>query len=121
MAIPPTAVSFSDALDPQEELDFEIPCSPILETDETIASYTLTLLPEAVALGLEIMSGSGRDQALTSGNTGIAFWLQIVDEYEDDAAFEDTGTSLPLELTIVTNSSPPRTRQRTFLVRVAQQ
>ena len=53
MAIPPTAFSFSDALDPQEELDFEIPCSPILETDETIASYKHSLwLPEAVALGL---------------------------------------------------------------------
>lgn len=121
MAIPSTAVAFGDALDPHEELDFVIAATAILETGEEIDSYTLSLLPEAVALGLTIMEGAGRDIALVESDAAIKLWLTIDDDFKTDAAFVGTGTALPMELTIVTTSTPARTRQRTFLVRVVQQ
>lgn len=123
MAIPPTATAFEASLDPHEEMDFIIPCGPLLETadGEEVASYTLTVLAEAAALGLTIMSGSGRDHALMAGNTDILLWLTIAGAYQSNAAFDGSGTSLPIEVEIVTNASPARRRQRTVLVRVAQQ
>lgn len=120
MATPPTAFEFEEGLDPHEELDFVLPCEPILEEGEEIASYTLTLLAESVALGLTIMTGSGRDHALVETNQSILLWLEVDDAYKTNAAFDGTGVSLPMEVTIVTNSSPTRTRQFTALVPVAQ-
>lgn len=123
MAIPSTAVECEGPLDPHEELDFVFPCGALLELadSEEVASYTLTLLPEAVALGLEIMTGSGRDHALLAGNTDIEFWLTVDPLFQEDAAFDGAGAQLPLEVEIVTNATPARTRQRTALVRVVQQ
>lgn len=121
MAIPPTAAVFGKALDPQEELDWIIPCAPLLEAGEEILSYTLTVLPEAVALGLTIMSGGGRDHGLVEGNQSILVWLEIDDAFESNAAFDEGGINLPMEVTIVTNSDPRRTRNRIFLVPVRHQ
>ena len=120
MAIPATAVAFEQGLDPHEELDFVIPCAPVLETDEAITSYTLTPLAEAVALGLTIMSGDDRDDELIEDDRSILMWLEIDDAYKTNAAFDGSGSRLPMEVTIVTNSSPARTRQFTLLVPVAQ-
>lgn len=124
MAIPPTALTFANTLDPHEELDFLINCDQILEAGEEVeaAGWTLELLAEAAALGLTIMSGGtpSRDAALQSGNQSILFWLIVDGAYQDNAAFDGSGTALPLRITAETNSSPARTRQRTFQVQVAQ-
>ena len=111
--------TFGQKLDPQEELDWTLNLSSLLEADEEIDSYELVLLPEAVALGLTLMSGGGRDHALTPGNRGISFWTEIDDAFKNDPAF-DGGVLLPMEVTIVTNSNPTRTRNRTFRFPVAQ-
>lgn len=121
MAIPPTAETFAQTLDPQEELDFSINCAGLLELGEEIASYTLTVLAEGVALGLTIMSGSGRDHGLNDESNGVDFWLTIDPGYQANVAFEGAGTALPLHVQFETNSTPARTRERTFLVQVAQQ
>lgn len=120
MAVPPTAVAFAQGLDPHEELDFIIPCAPVLESAEEISTYTLTPLAEAVALGLTIMSGSSRDHAKIEGNRSILMWLEIDDGFKTNVSFDGGGVRLPMEVTIVTNSSPARTRQFTALVPVAQ-
>lgn len=120
MAIPPTAAAFAQGLDPHEELDFVIPCAPLLEIDEAIDSYELTPLAEAVALGLTIMTGGGRDHARLEDNRSILMWLEIDDAFETNAAFDGAGVRLPMEVTIVTDSYPARTRQITLLVPVAQ-
>ncbi len=121
MAIPPTAPKFTNTLDPNEEMDFLLNCSGLLEAGETIDSYTLTVLSEGVALGLTIMTGDGRDHAANGAATGVDLWLTIDDAYKTNAAFEGAGIALPLHINIVTNSLPARTRDRTFLVQVAQQ
>lgn len=121
MAIPPTAMRFARVLDPTEVLDYGISLTNILEPGEQIASYLLELFPEATALGLTIMSGTGRDHALFNGNTGIRFWLTIDESERENPIFEGGGIPLPMRITADTNSDPGRVRQRTFLVPVAQQ
>lgn len=116
MAIPPTAATFARTLDPNEQLDWLMPCAPLLEAGEAIDTYTLTLLPEAVAMGLTIMS-----HELVDGDRSIKLWLTIDDAFQADPAFDGAGTALGMEVTLVTNSTPPRTRQRTALVKVAHQ
>ena len=121
MAIPPTASRFMATLDPHEELDFVVSLAGLLEEGELIASYILVILPEAVALGLEFMTGTGRDHALRVDKRAIDFWLSIDDAFKSDPAFDGGGVALPMEVTVVTTSIPSRTRTRTFLIQVAQQ
>ena len=120
MAVPPSAQSFAGSLDPHEELDFLLDCGPLLESGEEIVGYTLTVLAEGVALGLTIMSGSGRDHELVGNNRAVRFWATIDAAYKSNAGFAGSGTSLPLEIALVTNSDPARIRNRTFLIEVAQ-
>ncbi len=123
MDMPETAEIFADALDPQEELDFRIELDGLIEAGEAIdsASWTLEVLPEGEALGLSVMTGDGRDPALSDGDTSIRFWLKIDPAFQDNPAFDSAGTALPLRITARTNSAPYRKRQRTFRVKVAQQ
>ena len=121
MAVPPTAGRFSGSLDPSEELDFEIRFSSLLESGEKVARFTLALLPEAVAMGLMIMAGEGRDLRLIDEGEAISFWLTVDPQYRENVEFTGGGIPIPMELTIVTTSLPPRTRQRTLLVSVVQQ
>lgn len=125
MAIPPTAIKFAGPIDPQEVLDYVFPMTPVLEAGEQIdpADWSLILLAEAVALGLEIIEGDPEfpDPALTEGNTAIRAWFRIDQGFAGNAAFQGAGISLPMAVTLETTSSPSRTRQRTFLMTVAEQ
>lgn len=125
MPIPPDAEAFAQALDPSEQLDYGIDLeraadgSTLLQPGENVASYTLALSAEAIAAGLTIMEGDGRDHAM-NGDT-ISMWFKIDDEMQSLPAFNGAGLSLAGELTLVTTSTPARTRQRTWVVRVANQ
>lgn len=123
MAIPLTAFIWDDPMDPSDVVDFIVDCAdpdlPLLEAGETIASFTLTLPAESVALGLTIGT-STRAPAKINTDTAIKLWLSVDSGYIANAAFSGAGTSLPVEVTIVTSSTPSRTRQRTCVVKVAQ-
>lgn len=123
MSTPPTAMVFADKLDPHEKLDWKLGCANMLEDGEMVATgaWTLEILPEGTALGLEIMTGSGRDPILMTGGQAIVFWLTINALFQDNAAFDGGGISLPMRLTFDSDALPSRKRQRTFLVPVAQQ
>jgi len=132
MAIPANAARFTGALDPEEVLDYIVPIGPLLEAGETIDPdpdrWSLTLLAEAVALGLEIIESDPDwpDPALVVGdtrfvnNTAIKFWARVDPAFQDNAAFA-AGVALPMEATCWTSSNPPRRRQRTFLLNVVEQ
>jgi len=112
------------ALDPHEVLDFVLPFSLLLETDEAISDgdFTITLSAEAVAKGLTIL-----DQApysapeLSEDDKSIVVWFTIDDAEQGNAAFEAPGTVLSFEALLETTSSPPRIRNRTFNLLVVQQ
>ena len=127
MPNPLTATPFEQAVDPRDELDFYIYVSQgepdanpatILLTGEGIASYELALLPEAIAAGLQIMTGAYAN-ALTDNELKV--WLTVDPIMRGSSIFDGTGVVVGIELTIVTTSTPPRVKQRTFLVRIANQ
>lgn len=123
MSIPASAEVFADKLDPHEELDWRLNCYSILEDGEAIATgtWTLEILSEGTALGLEIMTGGGRDPALLTDARALVFWLTVDPLFQDDASFDDGGLNLPMRITFESDALPARKRQRTFLVPVAQQ
>lgn len=119
MPIPSTAVVWEYVMDPADVVDFEFEVSGMLEAGEAVDSYTLTVLPDATALGLTL--GTGAYAPVSVDPVTWRIWLSVDASQQDNPAFDGTGATLPLELTVVTDSTPARTRQRTLVVKVAQQ
>lgn len=133
MAIPPLAYPWTQIMDPADQVEYVVDLRGVdglatdglLEPGELMDSWELVLGAESVALGLEVGTG---DYAPTNpldgdGNplvTSLLFWFSVDPEMQDDAAYSGEGAQLPMELTIVTNSTPARTRQRTLVLKVAQ-
>jgi hypothetical protein len=122
MAAPPSTFVFKAEMDPAEILDYEIQLKEgaqnLLEDTEQAASYTLTLYPEAVALGLTLKAGGGYDP--TNDGANITVWLEVSGGFQTDPAFDGSGVQLAMELTVITDNVPPRKRQRTVAVKVLQ-
>jgi hypothetical protein len=117
--IPTTTFIWPEAMDPYDVLDYAIDCTGLLQTDETILTYSVNLRSEATLLGLQILTNPPYALSLT-GNI-ITIWLAINLSDQDNQAFRTTGALLPLEVNITTSLSPARKRQRTVAVRVKQQ
>jgi hypothetical protein len=117
MAIPEEAKVFLESLDPTDILDFQIDLAPILEIGEGITSCTATLPTESVLLGLEIKTTAGYATTLTG--TILRIWLGIIPAEQANSAFV-AGVTLPIIITVTTNATPPRVKQRTVAVKVIQ-
>jgi hypothetical protein len=117
MAIPAAASAWSQPMDPSDRVDYRIDLvtAGLLGGGEQVDSYTLTLLPEAVALGLTILEDI--DHGPFDDGTSIHLWLEVVEAFRTNTAF-NAGVNLPMELTVETTSTPPRRLQRTIVVRV---
>jgi hypothetical protein len=126
MTIPASAFVFPQMMDPSDLVDFEADMDGddgMLESNELIENFTLTLLPEAVALGLTIVNEVRGDDTYVLeniGGTAIRVWLEIDPALRTNAAFLGGGVQLPMELTVWTTSTPSRRRQRTLVVGVNQ-
>jgi len=122
MVVPASATKFKTAMDPAEILDYQIklkdPADKLLEDAESIASYTLTLYPEAIALGLNIKTGGGYDP--TEDGETITVWFDFDAGVLTDPAFDGNGATLAMELTVITDNVPARKRQRTLTLGVLQ-
>jgi hypothetical protein len=144
MALPENAKLLPRPMDPADRVDYVANADPdqtdldtgevpLLAETETISSYTLTMSAEGAALGVTISQGGvgepGAAPSLisivggseTTGATAVKFWLYVDPAFQDNAAFDGTGTYVGITLTINTNSLPSRRRQRTLIVQVAQQ
>ena len=115
MAIPASTYIFSGVLDPSDLLDYQIDVSSLLETGESISTFTLTVPAESVLLGLTLNTTGG--YATTLASNKIQFWVSIDPSKQGNAAFNSVAV-LPLELSIVTNSTPARKKQRTVAIQV---
>lgn len=127
MPLPALATKFAQSMDPKDLVDYQIDlAAKILETGEAVSSYTLTVLAEAAALGFTIaqgvadLSNAAYAPSLVNTNTGLLFWVYVNPTYVTDPAY-DAGVTAGLELTVTTNSTPPRRRQRSFGIQVVQQ
>ena len=125
MPLPEAAQLIPQPLDPSDLVDFQLDLiggdRPMLEEGEQVASYTFAVLPEGVALGLQIENQAPYVPALLEGNTALQFWLSVDEEMRSSSAFREPGVKLGLELTVMTNNVPPRRRQRTIAVEVVNQ
>jgi hypothetical protein len=118
MAIPPGASVWAEQMDPTDRLDYAVQFGDLLRANEKILTASIVLLAEAVALGLTIIQDSTHGPWIAD-DTALEMWFQIDPLVQNDAAFVP-GASLPLELTINTDASPPRRFQRTVVLRVMQ-
>lgn len=128
MPNPVTAKAFDQALDPSDVVDFAIilsqsapdaPVAGMLLLGEGVARYALSLTPEATALGLRIVDRPGYENRL-DGNV-LQLWLEIDAAMQGSPLFNGAGVVVAIELLITTTATPPRTKQRSFLVRIANQ
>lgn len=118
------SIAWEQELDPSEKLDYEANFGgddkPLLEVAETIATFTIAVTAAAAALGLQVESIAPYAPALTADSKGIKLWLSVASGLQSSGAF-DAGVALGVIVTVVTNSNPARTRQRTWVATVRQQ
>ncbi len=116
--MPASPSTWQRVLDPADVADFVIQLgNGLLEPGEAFTSYTLALSAEAVALGLEV--GTGAYAPASDGQT-ISVWFSIAAAFQGNAAYEASGVTLLMELTLNTNSTPARRWQRTLGLKVQQ-
>lgn len=126
MPLPEPPIRWKQALSPGEELDYVMELgveangyAPLLdiENGEEIAAYDLVISADGVALGLQLGDGP-RSSALVDDNTAVKLWLSVDDDMQADCIFSNGGVEIGVTGTFVTNSSPARTFERTWMVRV---
>ena len=104
-------------MDPTDFLDYVSEMENLLESGETIiAGFTVSPTTEGAALGFEISSSP--PPSLEAGSKNILYWTQVNGANQQDAVYDDDGTSIPVEVTITTSLT--RRFQRTFLITVKQ-
>lgn len=124
MPLPSSPIAWQGSMDPSDVVDFVMSLGgdkPVLDLDngEEIASYTLTVMAEGVALGLQIGTASYAP-SMIEGNTAVKLWLSVDGGSQADSAFSGGGVELGIVGRFVTNSSPARTYERTWSVKVLQ-
>ena len=119
MALPRDPVSIGEAMDPAELLDFVFDLSGVLEPDEAIEAFAMTMSAEGAALGLLIETGA-RAPLLIENARAVQLWFAVAPAMRTDAAFTGEGVRIGIELRATTNASPPRVRERTFALTLRQ-
>jgi hypothetical protein len=120
--IPASAKVFTRQMDPYERLDWIAELSGtdgLLETGETIASFTLTMGAEGAALGVSVLTAAPYTAATTDAAKSVRFWLEVDEAFRENAAFNDA-VSIPITLSLLTSNVPARRRQRTMVVEFIQ-
>lgn len=107
----PNAVIWEQTMDPQDIVEYKVECEPLLEVGESIDSFSLSLPAESTLFGLELGTGA-REASLTG--TVVTMWFSF------DGTPVPSPVTLPIEITIVTDSIPSRTKQRTLGLKVDQ-
>jgi hypothetical protein len=134
MPLPRNAPIFAQALDPRDVLDFKVALSqaaedaavaPMLLLGEGVDKLVVAVTSEAAAVGFKIVSGNVGGVTypapfLDSSNV-VNYWATVDDARRGDAVFNNDGVTVGVEITITTNNSPAREKQRTVGHKVAQQ
>lgn len=116
--IPSSAPVGSEAIDPSDIADFAIDLSPMLEAGESFAEITFDVMPQASALGFRILNAAPHTPE-NLGDGRLRIWVSVSEENRNLAAWNNAGTTCGIEFTARTDSTPPRTFQRTIGIKVA--
>lgn len=112
-------VTASHVVDPYDVLNFKLDLSALLEEDEAFVSATLEVLPAAALLGFSIID-AGQYAPQQIDDSHILIWPQIAAPNQANAAWAGQGSDCGFEITMITDSTPPRKWQRTVNIRWAQ-
>ena len=118
MPIPAGAITWAQPLDPSDRSDYIVQLGPLLKGGEIIATASIVLMAEAVALGLTLIEDAEHGPSIAN-DTNLEMWFEIEVSMRANPAFQ-SGAALPLEITIETDATPPRRFQRTMVLRVVQ-
>lgn len=110
-------IIWKDPMDPHDIVDYIVRLDNLLEGNESVLSYSIKPVREALAMGL-VINPDGYKSSIDDKRLQI--WFGILELQQENVVF-DKEVILPIELTIVTNSTPPRRKQRTLGVKVVQQ
>lgn len=125
MAIPLNAVVWDQPMDPADIIDYQADFRdgqfPVLEATEVITAFVPTLPADAVALGVEIMSGGGYDPTSEEGDTSVKVWFKVDSGYQLNPAYDGEGQNFGVMFHITTDNAPAREREKTYVLTVAQQ
>lgn len=123
MSLPKNAPIFDYVADPSDEVEYYLAVTRgedeacLLRPDEDIADWKVERGAVAVAAGLQI--GTGAREPVRDGLV-IMFWTTIAPASRALSIFDGDGIDLPIEATIVTTSTPARTKQVTVGQRTRQ-
>lgn len=112
-------VTAGHVLDPADQLNYLLDLSALLEDAENFALVTLAVLPASAALGFSIPS-SGAYAARQVDDRHVAIWPTIDPARKNAQGWAGQGAACNFEITMTTDSLPPRSWQRTASIRVAQ-
>lgn len=112
MALPASVKVWKETMDPYDLVDFKVNLATLVAENEEIASFTVTTNGYGLTIGTGIYSPTVIAKQLT-------IWLSIDPAFQNDPKFLK-GITIPLEVTITTDSTPPRRKQRTVAVKVIQ-
>lgn len=96
-------------IDPSDRVDFVLDCSAMLEPEEFITSFYLTSRNP----NLNFDQSNGHAVELIEGKR-IRFWPNVVDDELEDQ-------KVLIHLSLVTTNTPPRIKNRTLSIAIAQQ
>lgn len=112
-------------LDPSDKVDFYADfgevggegTEPVLAVDEKIASYTVVPTADAAAAGLLVGETGQYAHSKVNDDRTVKMWLSIDADKRGNCEFgTDAGLALGVEVSIETDSVPPRSFQRTWTV-----
>jgi len=118
MPIPSGATVWPQPFDPSDRVDYALGFGPLFTGHEVIDVAQVTLMPEAIALGLTILEDEDHGPSIAD-DTNIELYFEIEEEFRDNVLFLG-GVDLPVEITVTTTATPPRRFQRTVVLKVAQ-
>lgn len=123
MAVPAAALRLGKVFDPKDVKPFRISYAPMLAAlgpGAKILTFVITILDEGIAGGLNIMTGDGRDPAISADGLYIDGWHTIDEDMQEDAMFEAV-VDCPFTCFVRTTTSPYSEDEQTFILSYQQQ
>ena len=116
------AQAFVYVMEPSDIVDFIFDLSNMLAPGEKIdpTNWQLTMSPEGTALGVQIGTAGLYAPQVVNGGLALRFWLSVTPDQQANILYNGAGTMVPILVIASTTNAPPRTFQRTLMVRIAQ-
>ena len=118
MPLPKDAAKFAEPLDPSDVLPFLVDLTTMLPPGQGVSAITVEPSLESAALGLQV--GTGAMAPSQPQPVEVVFWPLVTDNKKTSNSWQNDGTDVALEITVVTDANPPQTLQRSVILTVRE-